>query len=80
VTARAARPPAVASAPSELLSLTVVGPELTWADARATAAFAIGLGGLPWFERHPGYGAIAVAGDERLVWSASPAAILTNVS
>jgi len=74
------RDPRSGATPDELVSLTVVGPELTWADAYATAAFTIGLGGPAWVERHPGYGAVAVTADERLVWSETAMPLLTNVS
>ena len=74
------RDPRSGETPLELASLTVVGPELTWADAYATAAFPMGLAGLDWVERHPGYGAIAITPDERLVWSATVAPLLTKVS
>jgi thiamine biosynthesis lipoprotein len=53
----------------ELKSLTVVGPSLTWADAYATAAFAMGLDGLAWVAERLGYGGLAVTGDDRLVWT-----------
>lgn len=58
----------IATAPSAgpaLASVTVVGPELAWADAFATAAFAMGLGGLDWVEGHDGYGAFATSWDGR---------------
>ena len=74
------RDPRSGATPRELASLTVVGPELTWADAYATAAFPMALAGLDWVERHPGYGALAITADERLVWSLSVAALLTNIS
>jgi thiamine biosynthesis lipoprotein len=74
------RDPRTGATPSDLLSLTVVGPELTWADAYATAAFAMGLGGPAWVERHPGYGAIAITADERLLWSPTVGPLLTNIS
>ena len=74
------RDPRSGETPRELASLTVVGPELTWADAYATAAFPMGLGGLAWVERHAGYGAIAITSDERLVWSPGVARLLTKVS
>ena len=66
--------------PAELLSMTVVGPSLALADAYATAAFPMGLAGLGWVERHPGYGALAITADERLVWSESVAPFLTKIS
>lgn len=53
----------------QLKSLTVVGPDLTWADAYATAAFAMGRDGLGWVEARLGYGALAVTADDRLVWT-----------
>jgi len=73
------RDPRTGCSPDELRSLTVVGPELTWADAYATAAFTMGLDGLAWVERHAGYGAIAVTSDDRLVWSPSARRYRTDV-
>lgn len=70
--------PRTGAIPDELVSLTVVGPELTWADAYATTAFTIGVGGPAWVERHPGYGAIAITADERLVWSPTAAPLLVR--
>ncbi|MBI2776249.1 MAG: hypothetical protein HYX57_03125 [Chloroflexi bacterium] len=52
-----------------LRSLTVVGPSLAWADAFATAAFAMGLDGLAWVHDHPGFGALAITADDRVVWA-----------
>jgi len=43
-----------------LASVTVLGPHLTWADALATAAFALGDRGLDWIEELEGYEAVAV--------------------
>jgi FAD:protein FMN transferase len=42
------RDPFTGRAPTGLLSVTVVGPDLTFADAYATAAFAMGPTGLAW--------------------------------
>jgi thiamine biosynthesis lipoprotein len=67
-------------APRELRSLTVVGPELTWADAYATSAFAMGMRGLEWVHARAGYGALAITADDRLVWTPTIASILMNVS
>lgn len=53
----------------DLLSLTVVGPSLTYADAYATAAFAMGAAGPAWVHGHPGYGAYAIGVDRRAVWT-----------
>jgi thiamine biosynthesis lipoprotein len=47
-------------------SVTVVGPTLTWADAFATAAFAMGPAGLAWVASHDGYHAVAVTLDGQL--------------
>jgi thiamine biosynthesis lipoprotein len=59
----------------ELVSLTVIGPDVMWADVYATAAFAMGRRGLDFIESRDGYEAIAIdaemfaaatAGYERL--------------
>jgi thiamine biosynthesis lipoprotein len=54
------------SAVTDLVAVTVVGPELTWADAWATAAFARGSrDALTWLESLPGVEALLItAGDE----------------
>ena len=39
---------------TDLASVTVVGPDLTVADAYATALFVMGLDGLDWIANHPG--------------------------
>jgi thiamine biosynthesis lipoprotein len=51
----------------ELLTVTVAGPELTRADAYATAAFALGLEGLRWVDALPGYAAAGITHDARLI-------------
>lgn len=61
--------PRTGDAPRGLLSLTVLGPSLTWADAYATAAFAMGEAGLGWVHERAGYGALAITAEERLVWT-----------
>ncbi len=53
----------------DLLSMTVVGPIMTYADAFATAAFAMGIDGVAWVARQPGYGAYAITCDERAIWT-----------
>ena len=63
------RDPRTGKVPRDLASLTVVGPSLAWADAYATAAFAMGLDGPAWVHDHPGYGALAVTADQRVVWT-----------
>ena len=54
------------SAVTDLVAVTVVGPSLTWADAWATAAFAMGSrAGLRWLESLPEVEALLItAGDE----------------
>ena len=51
----------------ELLTVTVVGPDLARADAYATAAFAMGLDGLRWIDSLPGYYAAGIGHDARLI-------------
>ncbi|MFN8020600.1 MAG: FAD:protein FMN transferase [Acidimicrobiales bacterium] len=48
-------------------SVTVIGPSLTWADAFATTACAMGPGGLDWVGRFDGYQAFAVTHQGALV-------------
>ena len=45
--------PATGTAPTGLLSATVVGPSLTWADVYATAAFVRGVGAAAWLGTLP---------------------------
>lgn len=54
------------SAVTDLVAVTVVGPSLTWADAWATAAFAMGSRqALDWLESLPDVEALLItAGDE----------------
>lgn len=50
--------------PTDWLSMTVVGPSLTYADAYATAAFAMGRSGLGWVASHPGYRAFGMTAHD----------------
>ena len=50
-----------------LLTLSVVGPSILWADAYATTAYVMGLDGLAWVAAMPGYGACAITRRGRLV-------------
>ncbi len=52
-----------------LLSMTVVGPSLTYADAYATAAFVMGEGGATWVAGIAGYDALMLTRDHRMVWT-----------
>jgi len=53
----------------ELRSISVVGPSLALADAFATAAFAMGERGIEWVARQPGFGALGITRDNRVVWT-----------
>ncbi|MEO8252028.1 MAG: FAD:protein FMN transferase [Chloroflexota bacterium] len=57
------RSPMAGTVAQELLSLTVVGPSLTLADAYATAGFAMGTDGLTWVDRHDGYRGYGMVAD-----------------
>jgi thiamine biosynthesis lipoprotein len=48
---------------TDLVSLTVVGPSLTYADGFATAGFAMGLKGAAWLAGHDGYDGFAITAD-----------------
>lgn len=48
---------------TELASVTVVGPDLTIADAYATALFVMGLDGLDWIADRPDYDAYIIDHD-----------------
>jgi thiamine biosynthesis lipoprotein len=53
--------------PVGVLSVTIVGPELATADAYATAAYAMGEAGIRWTARLPGYEAMTILADERVL-------------
>ncbi len=59
--------PHTGRAPADVLSVTVVGPELATADAYATAAFAMGAGGPEWTARLSGYEAMTIMADETVL-------------
>jgi thiamine biosynthesis lipoprotein len=68
------RDPFTGRAPMGVLSVTVVGPSLTLADAYATAAFAMGPTGLAWVAGVPGYEGCSITADAdgsngRLAWT-----------
>ena len=50
-----------------LASVTVVGPDLTMADAYATAAVALGPEGMAWLAEQPGVEATAITDAQRVV-------------
>jgi FAD:protein FMN transferase len=53
--------------PADVLSVTVVGPELATADAYATAAFAMGAHGPEWTALLSGYEAMTIMADETVL-------------
>jgi thiamine biosynthesis lipoprotein len=53
--------------PQGLLSVTVLGPDLGFADAYATAAFAMGAAAPQWLATVDGYEAMAILEDLRVV-------------
>jgi thiamine biosynthesis lipoprotein len=60
--------------PKGVLSITVVGPSLTYADAYATAAFAMGPTGLAWIANLEGYHGCSITSDPdgsngRIAWT-----------
>ena len=59
----------------ELLSMTVVGPSLTLADAYATVGFAMGSAGVAWVAGRPGYSPYAITREGRVQY-ADPFAVL----
>jgi thiamine biosynthesis lipoprotein len=54
---------------TELASVTVVGPDLTFADAYATTVFVMGLGGLAWLTDHAGYDAYVITHHDVTHWT-----------
>jgi FAD:protein FMN transferase len=59
--------PHTGAAPADVLSVTVVGPDLATADAYATAAFAMGARGPSWTARLQGYEAMTIMVDEAVL-------------
>jgi FAD:protein FMN transferase len=57
------------SPPAGVLSLTVAGPSLAFADAYATAAFAMGVDGIGWIAGMANYAGCAITADGRIVWT-----------
>ena len=54
---------------TELASVTIIGPDLSVADAYATAIFVMGLDGLDWISERPGYDAYAITHDAVTTWT-----------
>lgn len=59
--------PRTSQSTTELARVTVVGEDLTIVDAYATAVFVMGLPGLGRLEPRPGFEAMAITHDGRLV-------------
>jgi len=57
------RDPHTGRVATELVSVTVLGPDIVAADAYATAAFAMGRAGLAFMEDVAGYEAFAIDAD-----------------
>lgn len=55
--------------PAGLLSVTIAGASLAYADAYATAAFAMGESGVEWMSQLAGYAGLAITAQLRVVWS-----------
>jgi FAD:protein FMN transferase len=62
--------PHTGQVPRGLRSLTVIGRTLAHADAFATAGFAMGERGIEWVSRQPGFGALGITTDDRVVTTA----------
>ena len=54
---------------TELASATVVGPSLAEADAFATTLYVMGVEGLAWLDRYPGYAGCVMTWDRELFMS-----------
>jgi thiamine biosynthesis lipoprotein len=59
---------------TEWVSFTVMGPSLTWADAFATTACALGAAGPAWVCQFEGYEVIAIRPDGRIERRSAPLA------
>lgn len=67
--------PRTGIAPAGLLSMTIAGPSLTYADAYATAAFVMGAAGAEWVAGIDGYDALAITADRRVLSTAGMEAL-----
>jgi FAD:protein FMN transferase len=60
---------------ADLASVTIVGPDLTYADAYATAVFVMGIEGPNWLvEHHPEYAAFIITRDDTALTTSNLAA------
>jgi thiamine biosynthesis lipoprotein len=58
--------PRVGEPSTELAAVTVVGPSIAEADAFATTVYVMGIEGLAWLQRHPGYSGCIMTWDQQL--------------
>ncbi|MEY4176110.1 MAG: hypothetical protein RI900_3275 [Actinomycetota bacterium] len=70
--------PRTGSPVTELASVTVVGPSLADADAYATTLYVMGLPGLQWLQRFPGFGGCVVTRDDEVYTTAEFDAVLVH--
>ncbi len=61
--------PRTGQATTSLASATVVGPDLTFADAYATSVFVLGIDGIDWIETRPGYEAYIITHENQTQWT-----------
>ena len=61
--------PRTAEYTTDLASVTIVGPDLTLADAYATTVFVMGLDGLDWLTRHRDYDGYVITHDDMTYWT-----------
>ena len=53
---------------ADLASVTIIGPDLTFADAYATTVFVMGVPGLTWLmDKHPDYAGFVITRDDLTV-------------
>jgi thiamine biosynthesis lipoprotein len=60
--------PSTGEPTTEVASVTIIGPDLTYVDAYATAVYVMGLDGLHWLaERHPDHAGMIITRDDRMI-------------
>ena len=72
--------PHTGASATELASVTIVGPDLTYADAYATAAFAMGVGCREWLETLRGHEAYVIDASGSAWWTDGMAAYAPMLS
>ena len=61
--------PITAKPATEIISLTVIGPDIYEADRFATPAFAMGLSGIDWLEKQAGLEGYLITHDKRAIFT-----------